>query len=202
VNIFGVGTSELLMILVIAMLVVGPERMVKLARDAGKAIAKFRQISDSVTKEFRETFSLEELDEQGESGGEGSSTVADGAGVETVVEADAKVVQEAVPALEAGPLEEAPAEVPVSEAAQLEMELASKLVDGEIEVEPLAEMAAPDVQQIAGSPGAFPLLSVEAMSVEVAQLVPEDAEVEPVDIDQAILVIDEAPGDDVADSEG
>jgi len=202
VNIFGVGTSELLMILVIAMLVVGPERMVKLARDAGKAIAKFRQISDSVTKEFRETFSLEELDEQGESGGEGSSTVADGAGVETVVEADAKVVQEAVPALEAGPLEEAPAEVPVSEAAQLEMELASKLVDGEIEVEPLAEMAAPDVQQIAGSPGAFPLLSVEAMSVEVAQLVPEDAEVEPVDIDQAILVVDEAPGDDVADSEG
>ena len=68
---FGVGTGEILAILVIAMVVVGPERMVEFASKMGRFIAQFRQQTDSVTKEFREAFSLE-LDEgdgdEGESG--------------------------------------------------------------------------------------------------------------------------------------
>jgi sec-independent protein translocase protein TatB len=56
---FGVGTGEILVILVIAMLVVGPERMVVFARQLGEWIAKFRQETDSVTAEFREALSLD-----------------------------------------------------------------------------------------------------------------------------------------------
>ena len=192
-NIFGVGTSELLLILVIAMLVVGPERMVKLARDAGKALARLRQITESVTKEFRETFSLE-LDEEGESSGQGSPTVAGGADA-----AHATVDGEVVPALEAGP-PEGPAGLPVSEAAQLQAELASELVDGEIEVRPLTEMATAGAEA-GGDGGSLPSLSMEAVAVEVATLVPADADVEPVEVNEVLLVAEADMADQATEGE-
>ena len=196
-NIFGVGTSELLLILVIAMLVVGPERMVKLARDAGKALATLRQITESVTKEFRETFSLE-LDEEAES----SPTVAGGAdAAHATVDAHAKVVGEVVPALEAGP-PEGPAGLPgpVSEAAQLQAELASELVDGEIEVRPLTEMATAGAEA-GGDGGSLSSLSMEAVAVEVATLVPADADVEPVEVNEVVLVAEADMADQTTEGE-
>ena len=194
-NIFGVGTSELLLILVIAMLVVGPERMVKLARDAGKALARLRQITESVTKEFRETFSLE-LDEEGES----SPTVAGGAdAAHATVDAHAEVAGEVVPALEAGP-PEGPAGLPVSEAAQLEAELASELVDGEIEVRSLTDMAAAGAEAGADG-GSLPGLSMEAVAVEVATLVPADAAVEPVEVNEVVLVAEADMADQATEGE-
>ena len=200
-NIFGVGTSELLLILVIAMLVVGPERMVKLARDAGKALAKLRQITESVTKEFQETFSLE-LDEEGESSGQASPTVAGGAdAAHATVDAQAKVVGEVVPALEASP-QEGPAGLPgpVSEAAQLQAELASELVDGEIEVRPLTEMATAGAEA-GGDGGSLPSLSMEAVAVEVATLVPADADVEPVEVNEVVLVAEADMADQATECE-
>lgn len=56
---FGIGTGELLVILVIAMLAIGPERMVEFAGQLGRFIAKFRAETDTITKEFREAFTLE-----------------------------------------------------------------------------------------------------------------------------------------------
>ncbi|HEV2248950.1 MAG TPA: twin-arginine translocase TatA/TatE family subunit [Candidatus Limnocylindria bacterium] len=49
---FGIGTGELLLLLVIALIVLGPERMPKLARDLGRAIAEFRRTSDELRSEF------------------------------------------------------------------------------------------------------------------------------------------------------
>ncbi len=49
---FDVGWPELLVILAVALLVFGPQRMVELARTAGKALREFRQI----TNEFSSTF--------------------------------------------------------------------------------------------------------------------------------------------------
>jgi Tat protein translocase TatB subunit len=49
---FGIGTGELLLLLVIALVVLGPERMPKLARDLGKAMADFRRTSDELRNEF------------------------------------------------------------------------------------------------------------------------------------------------------
>lgn len=49
---FGIGTEELLLILVIALVVLGPERMPKLARDLGRMVADFRRTSDDLRNEF------------------------------------------------------------------------------------------------------------------------------------------------------
>ncbi len=56
---FGIGTGELLLILVIAMLVVGPERMVDYARRGGRLLVKIREQTDQVTKDFREALDAE-----------------------------------------------------------------------------------------------------------------------------------------------
>lgn len=49
---FGIGTGEILLLLVIALIVLGPERMPKLARDLGRAVAEFRKTSDELRGEF------------------------------------------------------------------------------------------------------------------------------------------------------
>jgi len=198
VNIFGIGTAELLLIMVIAMLVVGPERMVTLARDAGRALAKFRQITESVTKEFRETFSLEEL--EAASNGAGTSTVVEEtAAAQTVVEGSARLVRETIPALEASSTD-ASAESPISEAAQLEANLASGLIDGEIEVRPPVEVVASEEP---GGDGESPAsVSLEPVVVEATELVPADAEVEPIDVGQAVQVSDDDEVDHAAEDEG
>lgn len=49
---FGIGTGELLLLLVIALIVLGPERMPKLARDLGKTMNDLRKTSDELQKEF------------------------------------------------------------------------------------------------------------------------------------------------------
>jgi len=49
---FGIGTGELLLLLLIALIVLGPERMPKLARDLGRALAEFRKTSDELRTEF------------------------------------------------------------------------------------------------------------------------------------------------------
>ena len=49
---FGIGTGELLLLLVIALLVLGPERMPKLARDIGKTVGDLRRTSDELRQEF------------------------------------------------------------------------------------------------------------------------------------------------------
>ena len=49
---FGIGTGELLLVMLIALIVLGPERMPKLARDLGRALADFRRTSDDLRNEF------------------------------------------------------------------------------------------------------------------------------------------------------
>ncbi len=49
---FGIGTGELILIFIIALFVLGPERLPGLARDVGRAIAELRKASDELTDEF------------------------------------------------------------------------------------------------------------------------------------------------------
>lgn len=49
---FGIGTGELLVLLVLALLVLGPERMPRLARDIGKTVGDLRRTSDDLRQEF------------------------------------------------------------------------------------------------------------------------------------------------------
>lgn len=49
---FGIGTGELLVLLVLALLVLGPERMPRLARDIGKTVGDLRRTSEELRQEF------------------------------------------------------------------------------------------------------------------------------------------------------
>src|SRR5207249_8223617 len=49
---FGIGTGELLLLLVIALIVLGPERMPKVARDLGRMVGDLRRTSDELREEF------------------------------------------------------------------------------------------------------------------------------------------------------
>ena len=60
-GILGIGTGELIVILIIAVLVVGPEKMVEFATKLGMWVAKFRNMSNSATKEFRDALAIDEV---------------------------------------------------------------------------------------------------------------------------------------------
>lgn len=49
---FGIGTGELLLLLLLALLVLGPERMPRLARDIGRTVGDLRKTSDELRQEF------------------------------------------------------------------------------------------------------------------------------------------------------
>jgi len=50
--VFGIGAGELLLLLVLALFVLGPERMPRLARDIGKTVGDLRRTSDELKQEF------------------------------------------------------------------------------------------------------------------------------------------------------
>lgn len=47
-NIAGVGPAELLLILIVALVVFGPQRLPEIARDIGKSIGKWRQALEEI----------------------------------------------------------------------------------------------------------------------------------------------------------
>lgn len=55
------GFAELLVIVVVALLVFGPERLPEMARQAGRALARFRQETSRSVAELKEAADLEDL---------------------------------------------------------------------------------------------------------------------------------------------
>ena len=51
-NFFGMGTFEIITILIIATLVFGPNRIPEFAKKAGEFLRSFRKITTEMTKEF------------------------------------------------------------------------------------------------------------------------------------------------------
>jgi Tat protein translocase TatB subunit len=49
---FGIGMTELLVILVVGLLVIGPKKLPELARSLGKGLAEFRRASNDMRREF------------------------------------------------------------------------------------------------------------------------------------------------------
>lgn len=47
---FGIGTTEILVILVVALLVLGPKKLPEIARSLGKTLAEFRRVSTDVKR--------------------------------------------------------------------------------------------------------------------------------------------------------
>jgi Tat protein translocase TatB subunit len=49
---FGIGMTELLVIFVLALLVIGPKRLPEMARSLGRGLAEFRRASSDIRREF------------------------------------------------------------------------------------------------------------------------------------------------------
>ena len=61
-NFFGVGPAELIVILVVALVFVGPERLPKLAADLARTIREIRKYTGSLAAEFNEVIQEFEKD--------------------------------------------------------------------------------------------------------------------------------------------
>jgi TatA/E family protein of Tat protein translocase len=51
---FGIGMPELLLILALALIVLGPKKLPEVARALGKGMAEFRRATDELKDEFRQ----------------------------------------------------------------------------------------------------------------------------------------------------
>jgi TatA/E family protein of Tat protein translocase len=71
---FNVGPTELLVVLIIALLVFGPKRLPEVGRTIGKSLREFRRATDEIKDEFR--FDLDSADEP--SPPPGTPSVVDG----------------------------------------------------------------------------------------------------------------------------
>jgi Tat protein translocase TatB subunit len=61
-DIFGIGAPELLVILVIALIVLGPERLPDLARTIGRTVYEFRKVTNEATSVFREVIDTAQIE--------------------------------------------------------------------------------------------------------------------------------------------
>lgn len=61
---FGIGTPELLVILVVALIVLGPERMPDIARALGKALGELRRATGGLTDELQNARTMLEREAQ------------------------------------------------------------------------------------------------------------------------------------------
>lgn len=51
---FGIGMPELILILALALIVLGPKRLPEIARALGKGMGEFRRATDKLKEEFRQ----------------------------------------------------------------------------------------------------------------------------------------------------
>ena len=68
---FGIGMPELLLILAVALIVLGPKKLPEIARSLGRGLAEFRRTTDDVKREMQAA--ADELDAPPETGDAGDA---------------------------------------------------------------------------------------------------------------------------------
>jgi len=65
-DIFGLGPMEILLILIIGLLIFGPEKLPKIGRDLGRAFRAFRKASSDLTTEVTKELEAEKPEKKDE----------------------------------------------------------------------------------------------------------------------------------------
>jgi Tat protein translocase TatB subunit len=58
---FGIGMPELLIILVVALIVVGPKKLPDMAKSLGKGLSQFRKAADEIKEEFADNETYQDI---------------------------------------------------------------------------------------------------------------------------------------------
>jgi len=58
--VLGIGTGELILILVVALIIFGPGKLPEMGRALGRAVAEFKQASESMKKEISDSLEGDE----------------------------------------------------------------------------------------------------------------------------------------------
>lgn len=67
---FGIGLPELIIILIVALLVVGPAKLPEVARSVGKTLGEFRRMADDVKDTIEQEMAKEDEEKKEEPSGE------------------------------------------------------------------------------------------------------------------------------------
>jgi Tat protein translocase TatB subunit len=196
-NFMGIGTGELIVILIIAVLVVGPDKMVELAGKMGRLFVKLRQMTDGATHEFRDALAIDEIkdaiqgvtDEVKDIGQEVRGTADDVAGIGTDAEGAVQDFQNVA----TGKPVAAPQVVPKGTVPQAILDIMG----------PVTQIAAADgVTASDFLPRAEDHVDndVEPLKVQETTVVVDDKDEEPIELDDVIVV--EAAGDNHRDMTG
>jgi len=102
---FGIGLPELILIMIVALLVVGPKKLPELARSLGKALHQVKSMTDDVKQTFEEDFAKDDNpgEDTSEASGEDESHT-------TETEVDARSDEARVPGEEKAADDQAAAE--------------------------------------------------------------------------------------------
>jgi sec-independent protein translocase protein TatB len=77
---FGIGLPELIVILIVALLVVGPSKLPEVARSIGKALGDFRRMADDVKDTFERELDQDEEKKEEQKGESQTPENAEGPG--------------------------------------------------------------------------------------------------------------------------
>jgi Tat protein translocase TatB subunit len=78
--VLNIGPGEFMVILLIALLVVGPKRLPEISRSLGKALREFRRLSSDAQEQIKQVVDLDALNPLSALSGPASSAVAPGSG--------------------------------------------------------------------------------------------------------------------------
>lgn len=109
---FGIGLPELILIMIVALLVVGPKKLPDLARSIGKALHQVKSVTDDVKQTFEEDFAADDARNPEDTEEAGTAEAAGNGGLDLIGSAGV-----GEPELVESPIEETPDQDKAAEAS-------------------------------------------------------------------------------------